>query len=261
MMRKVNLFGMNFIAETSYKEVVREIVHTPLPYNIQKPYQKIVVTPNVDQIVKFYQSEYSELFEKLKQAHVILPDGQPLVWLSQLKHGQAAIPARLTGSDFFPVIWRELTKKDDNIFFVLPNDKLGAVLAAEHENTYWYSPPFFNVRDKDEFNSVVANCLLHIDKHNPRYIFLGLGFPKQEMLALALTDILGKDAPYMFLLGASYEFYCGTKKRAPEIMQRSGMEFLFRLLQEPKRMSKRYLVDDLAFFPLAVREFFRKTPA
>jgi N-acetylglucosaminyldiphosphoundecaprenol N-acetyl-beta-D-mannosaminyltransferase len=81
-------------------------------------------------------------------------------------------------------------------------------------------------------------------------------------LALALLREMkaeGIDPPLMFLIGASMEFYTKVKKRAPKVYQKLGVEFLHRLFSEPRRMAKRYLVDDLVFFPMAIKEIFKKT--
>jgi len=68
----------------------------------------------------------------------------------------------------------------------------------------------------------------------------------------------GIDLPKTFLLGASFEFYLGTKKRAPMFYQKMGIEFVHRVITEPRRMVKRYLIDDLAFIPIAIREMRKK---
>jgi N-acetylglucosaminyldiphosphoundecaprenol N-acetyl-beta-D-mannosaminyltransferase len=88
-----------------------------------------------------------------------------------------------------------------------------------------------------------------------------LGFPKQEHIALEMFRRLrssGKPLPKTFLLGASFEFYWGTKKRAPMFYQRMGIEFVHRIISEPRRLAKRYLWDDLPFLGIAISELRKK---
>jgi N-acetylglucosaminyldiphosphoundecaprenol N-acetyl-beta-D-mannosaminyltransferase len=100
-----------------------------------------------------------------------------------------------------------------------------------------------------------------IDEQGADYVFIGLGFPKQEHIALEMFRRLrssGKPLPKTFLLGASFEFYWGTKKRAPMFYQRMGIEFVHRIISEPRRLAKRYLWDDLPFLGIAISELRKK---
>ena len=88
-------------------------------------------------------------------------------------------------------------------------------------------------------------------------MFLGISFPKQQRIALALVDELrrtGEPMPIFLLLGGSFEMYLGTTKRAPSWMQRFGLEWFFRFLMEPKRLFRRYFVTDTRFVWLLARE-------
>ena len=98
-------------------------------------------------------------------------------------------------------------------------------------------------------------------QQEPDFVFLGLRYPKQEMLIVNLHNKLkaaNSKMPLFFNLGASYEFYTGMKSRAPKWMQNIGLEWLHRFLSEPKRTFKRYFYDDLYIFILFLKEFLRK---
>ncbi|HBM7009175.1 TPA: WecB/TagA/CpsF family glycosyltransferase, partial [Enterococcus faecium] len=90
-----------------------------------------------------------------------------------------------------------------------------------------------------------------IKRANPDMLIVGLGCPKQEKFMFYNCDRLG--VPVSFGLGASLDFEAGNVKRAPKWMSDYGFEWLFRITQDPKRMAKRYLVDDLKIFKLALK--------
>ncbi len=259
MNKRVRLFGLEFQPFASTSEVAQDVINLKETDRGRLP---LMITPNVDQIVKLERPENEFLKQAISKAQWILADGQPIVSLSKLKYKDSGLPARITGSDFFPEIWKELRKRNsEGAYFVLPKAEMGEALKAEKEKTHFYAPPFFDLSVQEEFNSVMDTIFRDIEEHRPEYIFLGLGFPKQENIALRIFDHLGgmgKPLPKVFLLGASFEFYLGVKKRAPKIWQKLGLEFLHRLLSEPKRMFKRYLVDDLAFLGIGIRELRSK---
>ena len=222
----------------------------------------LMVTPNVDQIVKLNRPENKELRKELQKSRWILPDGQPIVALSKLKFKEKGLKARLTGSDFFPEIWKRL-KNDTSksVLFVLPREDLGIRFENERVNTTFYAPPYFKLENEGEFSEVMNEVMSKIDEQGADYVFIGLGFPKQEHIALEMFRRLrssGKPLPKTFLLGASFEFYWGTKKRAPMFYQRMGIEFVHRIISEPRRLAKRYLWDDLPFLGIAISELRKK---
>lgn len=255
-MRKVNLFGLEFSAADSLEEVLEDVWNSDSDDSEKWP---LMITPNVDQIVKLSKGENSELAGALSRARWILPDGQPLVAVSKIKGGEFRMPARLPGSDFFPMIWQRICKSNRTAVFLLPDENLGSALQREHSRVFWHVPPYFQSDDREQLNRA-AEALTEIClNEKPAFLFLGLGFPKQEIIALAVFERLkeaGAELPKTFLLGASFEFYFGIKKRAPQIWQKLGLEFMHRFLSEPRRMFKRYFVDDLAFLPIAWAEIF-----
>ena len=113
----------------------------------------------------------------------------------------------------------------------------------------------------EEFSLLVQGIVRSIMRTRPQMIFVCLGFPKQEILSLAVIEQLKNSPvgwmPLFFGLGASAEFYAGTKKRAPQWMRRNALEWLHRLLQEPRRLLGRYLTGSVRFLPLAYREWRR----
>lgn len=259
MIRRIQLFDFSFYSADSLTHVVDDVLNKQIMDEGKLP---LMVTPNVDQIVKLARRENKELRNALETSQWILPDGQPVVTISKMIYGkQNGISVRLTGSAFFPLIWQKLKERNEKVVLVLPDQKLGHGFLKEHPPTRFYAPPYFNLRDKKAFEEVVSKIVKYFEGDRISYLFIGLGFPKQEKIALEVFRRLTEQnipLPKTFLLGASFEFYLGTKKRAPMIYQKLGIEFVHRIISEPRRMIKRYLIDDLAFIPIAYREFRKK---
>ena len=118
-------------------------------------------------------------------------------------------------------------------------------------------PPHFDAEDPAQLASVVEACREAIREVQPEFVFLGISFPKQQRIALALVDELrrsGEPMPLFLLFGGSFEMYLGTVRRAPNWMQRLGLEWFFRFVLEPRRLFRRYFVTDTRFAWLLARE-------
>jgi len=110
-----------------------------------------------------------------------------------------------------------------------------------------YSPPFGFEKNAQEMQKIIAM----IKKAKPHILIVGLGCPKQELFMLNNRDALG--VPLSLGLGASLDFEAGNIKRAPKWMSDNGLEWLYRIIQDPARLAKRYLVDDMAIFKIALK--------
>jgi N-acetylglucosaminyldiphosphoundecaprenol N-acetyl-beta-D-mannosaminyltransferase len=237
MMDRKRLFGLPFVADVDNTRVLSELRSWPLAP--ERPNElPILSTPNVDQVVKLMRAENAAIHERIQQARYVLPDGQPIVWTSRWKKG-SELPARITGSDLFPALWPLLVKDQRSIYMVLANDAIGQKLQAELPTMRYMVPPFYAITDPAAEKAVIDGVLLSLAERPVDYLFLGLGFPKQERLAFGIID-------------------AGFKKRAPGIFQKLGLEFFHRFLTEPRRMFRRYFVDDVAFFRLAWKEVMMK---
>ena len=239
-MERKELFGLPFVADVSNANVLRELRAWPLPP--EGPDElPILSTPNVDQVVKLMRPENAAIHARIRKARYVLPDGQPIVWASKWKKGHE-LPARITGSDLFPALWPMLVKDQRRVYMVLANDAIGQKLQNELPSMRYTVPPFYSLEDVKAEQAVVDGVMKAITDQPVDYLFLGLGFPKQERLAFGIIDrykALGKSAPLILLLGASFEFYTGFKKRAPGIFQKLGLEFFHRFLTEPCRPAHR----------------------
>lgn len=217
---------------------------------IKKNINAYVVTPNVDHIVQLETN--TELQKVYTNASLILTDGKPLLWIA--KWYGTPIKEKISGSDLFPLLCKMAAEKGYTMFFLGAAEGVAAKAAKNLMKRYkglqvvgTYSPPFGFEKNSEEMNKIKEM----IKKVHPHILIVGLGCPKQEKFMYYHCKELG--VPISFGLGASFDFEAGNIKRAPKWMADHGLEWLFRITQDPKRMAKRYLVDDLKIFRLAIR--------
>ena len=253
MYHTAHLFGLDFISAPSLAEVLDDIMdYQNNPLNEHK--LPFVITPNADQIVKLDQPQHQALKEKLRQALFILPDGQPIVWFSRLV--RKPLMARLTGSDLFPLLWRRAKQSRQKVLVIVSNETLGLKLKQDYDNIVIYAPPVFEL-NTPKFDKIHKEVVDKINAFQPQYVIIGVGFPKQEWLGLAIRASLKEQlmpSPLFLCLGASAEFYVGTIKRSPRFLQKVGLEWLYRLWLEPRRMWRRYILGAIPLLRLFGKE-------
>ena len=217
---------------------------------IKKDECAYVVTPNVDHIVQLETNK--ELQAVYENAALILTDGKPLLWIA--KWYKTPIKEKISGSDLFPLLCRLSANRGYKMFFLGAAEGVAAKAAKNLCERYeglkvvgTYSPPFGFENDKDEIEKIKQM----LKSAAPDILIVGLGCPKQEKFMYRYCKELG--VPISFGLGASFDFEAGNIKRAPRWMADHGLEWLFRITQDPKRMAKRYLVDDRKIVGLAVK--------
>ena len=212
-----------------------------------------VLTPNVDHVC--LAEENPRLVAAYTDASLSLVDGKPLVWLSQLV-GEP-LPEKISGSDLAVPLAARAAAEGLSVFLLGAAEGVGTraseVLLESHPTLKIagvLSPPFGFEKDEGE-NARVVNA---IQEAAPDIVFVCLGAPKQELWMAMHKDVL---APAVLLgLGGTLDFIAGTVRRAPAWMADAGLEWLFRLIQEPRRLAGRYLVRDRAFLGIAVRALF-----
>jgi exopolysaccharide biosynthesis WecB/TagA/CpsF family protein len=203
-----------------------------------------VVTPNVDHIIRLYENcSFRDLYA---DATYTLLDSRFLSHLLRLIKGHR-LPV-CTGSDLSENIIGKVVKPDDALVLIGGTEKQAKLLCERYNlrQLYHYNPPMGFINDP----KMVEECLEFIEQHSPfRFCFLAVGSPRQEVLAQQLK-VRGIARGLALCIGASIDFLTGEEHRAPLWMQRSGTEWLFRLLQAPRRMSKRYLLRGPRIFRL-----------
>jgi N-acetylglucosaminyldiphosphoundecaprenol N-acetyl-beta-D-mannosaminyltransferase len=198
-----------------------------------------VVTPNVDFLVQAQRDV--ELRRILFDASLVLCDGTPLLWVSRLLGNP--LPERVAGADLVPRLIEMAPDRAWRLFFLggAPDVTSQAVLSLRKKYpgltvAGHYSPPFRPLLEMD--NDEIAR---RIRAAKPDLLFVSFGCPKAEKwIAMHYRSL---DVPVIIGVGATIDFLAGKVKRAPSWMQRAGLEWVFRLSQEPRRLLRRYAAD------------------
>lgn len=202
----------------------------------------------MDHIVRLEKDE--ELQKVYKNASLILTDGKPLIWIS--KWYKTPIKEKISGSDLFSRVCQLAANKNCTMYLLGAAEGVADTAARNLMKKYpglnivgTYSPPFGFEKNKQEMNKIKTQ----IQDVHPDILIVGLGCPKQEKFMYYHCKELG--VPISFGLGASIDFEAGNIKRAPKWMSNHGLEWLYRFSKEPKRLFKRYFVDDLKIIQVA----------
>lgn len=195
--------------------------------------------------------DHPEYGSKVNAADMIVPDGMPLVWMQKLQGRREA--QRVRANDLMIMLCRYAEKHGLSVgFYGGKQEVIDAIktrAASDFpglEIAYAYSPPFRPLTDEED-----AEIVAEINSAAPDILFMGLGCPKQENWMAAHK---GRLKCVMLGVGASFDFYAGNVKESPEWMGRLGLEWLFRLTQEPRRLWRRYLILNPRFMWLAARQ-------
>lgn len=195
-----------------------------------------VVTPNVDHLIRCHEDPaYHALY---RAASYVLLDSRFAAHLLRVVKG-LRLPV-CPGSDVFPGLLEKVVSPADRLVLIGGSPQQAQVLARTYglENLHHHNPPMGFITDP----AAVRDCLEFIEDASPfRFCFLAVGAPQQELIAHQLMQ-RGRARGLALCLGASLNFVTGVETRAPVWMQRSGSEWLYRLMQDPKRLGKRYLI-------------------
>ncbi len=188
-------------------------------------------------------SRNSKLLQVLKDSTFNLPDGKPI---SKFVNAKENIQIR--GLDLVHTILSDPFFKEQNHLF-FGSDFEGSLLLQEHlERKYQLDGRLFCLPapylEADDFNLDSLNHFLELKKI--RFVWLGLGTPKQDFLVSYIVNS-SKNPLVVIPVGAAFDFLIGRKRKSPKILSKIGLEWAFRLLSEPKRLAKRYLIYNLIF--------------
>lgn len=208
----------------------------------------MVFTPNVDHVVN---AESNLAFRNAyRAASLSLVDGQPLVWASRLLG--ARLPEKISGSDLVMPLLCRASQRGWRVYLLGAGpgiaEKAATLLREQYGvNVAGTDAPMVQIGNWAQ-NARVASA---IRIARPDLVLVAFGSPKQELF---IHQVASELKPAVFLgVGASLDFMVGATKRAPSWMSRAGLEWLYRLVREPRRMWRRYLVNDLKFFGILLR--------
>jgi exopolysaccharide biosynthesis WecB/TagA/CpsF family protein len=239
-MKRVNLLNIEF-DNLRVVELLRELKFG------------VVFTPNVDHLMKLQHDD--EFFKAYQIAHYKLCDSKILIYASRFLG--TPIKEKISGSDFFPAFYNYHRNNERIKIFLLGGNQGIAKRAQERINkkigrnivVAGHSPSFGFEDDEEECRQIIKM----IDESEATVLAIGVGAPKQEKWIYKYKDKLPK-VNFFFAIGATIDFEAGNVKRAPKWMSDVGFEWLYRLLSEPQRLWKRYLIEDLPFFWLILKQ-------
>lgn len=201
-----------------------------------------IVAVNVDVIMKIEQDNY--LKKITDHADMVLVDGKPLIWISKLY--KTPVREKVSGSDLVPVLCENAAIKGYKLYILGGLEGVAQKAKRNLERRYpdikivgIYAPPLGFEKDTAEINKI--NTM--ISEAEPDILITCFGCPKQEKFVF--ENHHKYSATVSICAGATVDFLAGNVKRAPSWMSNHGLEWLFRFLQEPKRLFKRYFIDDI----------------
>ena len=209
-----------------------------------------VVTPNVDHLIRYYDDPTFRVH--YAAASYVLMDSRFAGRLVRFAKG-LRLPI-CTGSDLTPAIFRKLVSPMDRIVLIGGSAEQARTIAQMFglRNLHHHNPPMGFINSP----AAVEECLKFIEDLSPfRFCFIGVGSPQQEALAHAL-QVRGVARGLALCVGASLNFITGKERRAPQWMQQASIEWLYRLMQDPRRLAKRYLLRGPRFFAQLIRSRF-----
>lgn len=192
-----------------------------------------------------------EFAVKVNGADLIVPDGMPIVWMQKLQKRREA--TRVRANDLMMLLCEYAEQGGLKVgFYGGQSEVVDAIVRRAERDfpelkvVYAFSPPFRPLTEEED-----ANVVSEITKAAPDILFMGLGCPKQEnWMAGHRKDL----RTVMLGVGASFDFFAGSVKESPEWLGRLGLEWLYRLTQEPRRLWRRYLILNPRFVWRAVRQ-------
>lgn len=190
----------------------------------------------------------NRFFQLLQNTYLNLPDGIPAVWVGRCKDASSMM--RCPGPDFFKEVLRQSSPHPIKHFFYGGKENIAEELKMSCRKKLGntnvvgtFCPPFRSITDEE----IVSHAEM-INSAAPDILWIGISTPKQEFIAERLS--LYTNVHFIITVGAAFDFYTGKVKRAPEFMQKLGLEWSYRILKEPRRLLMRYVraVPEVIFY-------------
>ena len=243
-MEKVNLLSIN-VSTGTYEEFLTAILKST-----ESNESRYACLANVHMLIEAYRSP--DFAKVVRNASIVTPDGMPLSWALKMLHGIKQ--ERVAGMDLLPDLLHKAALNNIPVYFYGGQKNM-----LEQANDYLkkqypglnvagvYSPPFRPL-SKEEDEAVIER----INNSGARLVFVVLGCPKQERW---MAKMEGRINAVMIGVGGALPVMLGIQKRAPDWMQHSGLEWLYRLGQEPVRLLERYVVTNTTFLVLLFKSY------
>lgn len=248
-MKSNNILGFE-IVNSSFNSVLKQIGVV-----------RFVIPTNVDVLLKLMRNDlFRKLYIQHKEQTLLINDSQVLIHASKLILNKN-FDERISGSDLLPGIARRATKENELRIFLLGglgDAATNAMRMLNEQNSYEIvvgarSPSYGFEKNELECRDIVDE----INQSGANILAVGVGAPKQEIWTFKHA-VLMPDIKTFIAVGASIDFAAGKIRRAPPWISSLGLEWLFRLLIEPKRLWKRYLIENMPIFWHMVKQRFGK---
>jgi N-acetylglucosaminyldiphosphoundecaprenol N-acetyl-beta-D-mannosaminyltransferase len=215
-----------------------------------RPHQHVVV--NVDKLVK--ASRDAQLRQIINDCALVNVDGMPVVWASRLLG--KPLKERVAGVDLFEALMRRAADKGWRVFLLGAREEVVSAVKATYERKYpalvvaGYRNGYWSGEQEE------AEVVAQIKDSRADLLFVAISSPKKEQfLGRYQADM---KIPFAMGVGGTFDVAIGKVRRAPVWMQNCGLEWFYRFLQEPRRMFRRYFIDDMAFVWLFIKEAARR---
>ncbi len=192
--------------------------------------------------------------ENVNNANMIAPDGLPLVKSLRLLYGIKQ--DRVAGLDILPDLLKEIERNELGIYIygttnevMNATDKYLGLNYPNISNKHYYSPPFRSLTNNEE-----THIIEQINSSGAHIVFVVLGCPKQEKW---MSSMYGKINACMIGIGGALTVFVGIRKKAPRWMRNSGLEWVYRLVQEPRRLFMRYAISNSLYILLLSLEIIK----
>jgi N-acetylglucosaminyldiphosphoundecaprenol N-acetyl-beta-D-mannosaminyltransferase len=206
-----------------------------------------IVTPNLDQLRAYRQDP--GIRSTFERADLVVADGTPLIWASRLQG--TPLPERVAGSDLIYLLTEAAAERGARVFLLGGNPGAAEAASAKFTERFpdleicgIHCPPFGFEENPAAWDDMVAA----LDDAAPDLVWVALGFPRQDRVIGRLRSRY--PGTWFAGIGISLSFVSGEVRRAPRWLQRLGLEWVHRMAQEPRRLFKRYVLQDLPFAPL-----------
>jgi N-acetylglucosaminyldiphosphoundecaprenol N-acetyl-beta-D-mannosaminyltransferase len=234
------ILGIRF-SSLSFDAILEDVISSEIPPEAPV---RLMVTANIDHVVHLRRD--AAFAQAYADAWIATADGMP-VYLYARWRG-AAVPARVTGADFFAAMMRRLLPERHRPFFVASThetaDRLRTALkgAGFSPETIGFDVPPQGFDQDTTYSDVLAR---RIRDHGTTHLVFGVGSPKSEIWIDAHKGEIG--SCYAFAFGAGLDFFAGVQRRAPIWMRKTGFEWFWRLIHNPRRLFRRYVFHSWRF--------------
>jgi len=246
--KRKRIYILNCPIDALTMQETLELIDSAIKEN--KHLHQVVV--NAAKLVKMQKDK--DLYESVINADIINADGMAVVWASKLL-GQP-LPERIAGIDLMQELVKLAYMQGYKIFFFGAKEEVVRKVVERYSKEY--SPKivagYRNGYYSDEEEPLIAR---QIADSGANILFVAISSPKKEKFLYRYREVL-KNINFIMGVGGSFDVIAGKVKRAPLWMQKAGLEWFYRLIQEPKRMWKRYLVTNTLFVWLVCKEFIKR---